>query len=197
MVAIIKKIGTAIPNKTMDRLWRALTGHNVVSRTNKGNKMKRMSSILFVTLLVMFSGCSNPGIVKISQDTYMIYRTDRSGIFGNEARMKANVIQEAHAFAESQGIAAIPISYQSTPMRVGQFATFEYQFRIVDKNDPEAQRTSLVPRSEISVDLKFKDQSEKTKDVYTELIKLDDLRTKGIITEEEYEAQKKKLLSGQ
>jgi hypothetical protein len=31
--------------------------------------------------------------------------------------------------------------------------------------------------------------------VYAELVKLDDLRKKGIITEAEFEAQKKKLLT--
>ena len=50
--------------------------------------------------------------------------------------------------------------------------------------------------SNISIDVTTKDKSENTKDVYTELIKLDDLRKKGIITEEEFEAQKKKLLEG-
>ena len=72
----------------------------------------------------------------------------------------------------------------------------------MSEDDHEAKRTSLTPRadvviekkSEISVDIESEDQSEKTKDVYTELIKLDDLRKKGIITEAEFEEQKKKLL---
>jgi Short C-terminal domain len=33
--------------------------------------------------------------------------------------------------------------------------------------------------------------------VYTELLKLDELRTKGILTQDEFEAQKKKLLAGE
>ena len=32
-------------------------------------------------------------------------------------------------------------------------------------------------------------------DLYTELIKLDDLRKRGILTEEEFQAEKKKVLS--
>lgn len=39
-------------------------------------------------------------------------------------------------------------------------------------------------------------QPESPKDVYTELTKLDDLRKRGIITEAEFEAQKKKILNG-
>ena len=31
-------------------------------------------------------------------------------------------------------------------------------------------------------------------DIYSQLVKLDDLRKKGILTDEEFEAQKKKLL---
>ncbi len=37
-------------------------------------------------------------------------------------------------------------------------------------------------------------ESEKSEDIYTELMKLDDLRQKGILTDEEFEAQKRKLL---
>jgi hypothetical protein len=37
---------------------------------------------------------------------------------------------------------------------------------------------------------------ESPRDVYSELIKLDDLRKKGILTEEEFQLQKKKLLDG-
>ena len=86
---------------------------------------------------------------------------------------------------------------------LGDWAAVEYQFRVVSKDDPEAKRTSLTPRpdiviekkSEISADIETKDQTEKSKDVYTELMKLDDLRKKGIITKEEFETQKKKILS--
>ena len=165
--------------------------------------MKRASSILIVTLLVLFSGCANPGIVKISPDTYMIFKTDKGGIFGNAAMMKANVIREANAFAESQGKVAIPVSTQSTPMAPGQFATFEYQFRVVDKNDPEARRTSLVPRADVviektekvSADIHSDDTSGNDTDFYTEIMKLDDLRKKGLLTDAEFESEKQKLLN--
>jgi hypothetical protein len=39
-------------------------------------------------------------------------------------------------------------------------------------------------------------QKQATDDLYTELTKLDDLRKKGILTDEEFQAQKKKLLNG-
>jgi hypothetical protein len=75
---------------------------------------------------------------------------------------------------------------------------------VIDKNDPEARRTSLTPRADVviekreksSVDVRFKDESSKSKDIYLELIKLDDLQKKGILTDVEFEMQKRKLLTG-
>lgn len=130
----------------------------------------------------------------------MLSRADRAGIFGNTAALKAGVIKEANEFAESQGKVAIPLASHETPVYPGHFATFEYQFRVVDKNDPEARRTSLVPRADvviektekISADVRTKE--DKAPDLYTELTKLDDLRKKGIITDDEFAVQKKRLL---
>jgi hypothetical protein len=84
----------------------------------------------------------------------------------------------------------------------GHFASFDYQFRVVDKNDPEARRTSLTPRpnivvekdEKVSADIKTTDQSTKQADLYTEIMKLDDLRKKGLLTDAQFEAQKQKLL---
>lgn len=154
--------------------------------------------------VVTLSGCANPGIVKLSPDTYMLTREAHGGIFASASALKAGVINDANAFAENQGKVAIPIAAKENPMgnRPAQWASFEYQFRVVDKNDPEVRRTSLLPRADIviektekiSADIKTKDQTERSRDVYAELIKLDDLRKRGILTESEFEAQKKKLL---
>ena len=159
----------------------------------------------FILIFLFLIGCSNPGIVKLSQDTYMLYREDHVGIFGSASSLKAGVISDANAFAEKQGKVAVPLSARATPMGGGpaQWASFEYQFRVVDKDDPEVRRTSLIPQadvvieqnSKITADIKTKNETEKTKDIYAELIKLDDLRKKGIINEEEFKDQKTKLLN--
>lgn len=139
----------------------------------------------------------------MSPDTYMISRTDHAGIFGSVSAMKAEVISDASKFAGSQGKVAIPLNVDTTPSYPGHLGTVEYQFRVVDKNDPEAKRTYLKPRPDrvtesndkLSVDIHTKD--DKAPDLYTELSKLDDLRKRGIITEEEFTAQKKRLLEKQ
>jgi len=162
--------------------------------------MKTPLTIICVLAAALLAGCANPGIVQLSPDTYMLSRADHAGIFGNTAALKAGVIKEAHEFAQSKGKVAIPISSQETPGYPGHFATVEYQFRVVDKDDPEAKRTSLVQRADlvvemtekISVDVRTKE--DKAPDLYAELTKLDYLRKRGILTEEEFVVQKKRLL---
>lgn len=44
------------------------------------------------------------------------------------------------------------------------------------------------------MDVKSKDQTERPKDFYAELIKLDDLRKRDILTKDEFDIQKKRLL---
>lgn len=134
----------------------------------------------------------------------MLSRTDKGGVFGNASAMKADVIREANEFAASQGKIAIPISLNDSPMYIGHFASVDYQFRVVDPSDPEARRVNLAPRPNVviektektTVDVKTKDQTDRPKDIYAELLKLEDLRKRGILSQEEFEVQKKKLLDG-
>lgn len=161
---------------------------------------------IVIAVVAFLAACASPGIVQLSPDTYMLTKEDHGGIFAfNRGKLKTDAIREANAFAESQGKIAIPVSAHEHPVGIlGDWASFEYQFRVVDKNDPEARRISLVPRADVvidktekvSVDVRTKDQSDKPKDLYAELIKLDDLRKKGIISDAEFEAQKTKLMSG-
>ncbi len=165
----------------------------------------RKIAFIVTAAVVVASGCANPGIVKLSPDTYLLARSDRAGIFGNAATMKAEVIQEASAFAESMGKVAIPLSVKEVPVAPGRFATIEYQFRVVADNDPEARRTSLVPRADVviektersKIEVEVTGSANNPRDLYTELLKLEDLRKRGILSDAEFESAKKRLLSQQ
>jgi len=84
------------------------------------------------------------------------------------------------------------MSLEESPLWPGKLASVEYQFRVVDKSNPDAQRTNHILQSN---DAKTKDQTNRQKDIHAELIKLDDLRKKGIINDAEFEMQKKKILT--
>ncbi len=89
-----------------------------------------------------------------------------------------------------------------------QWATYEYQFRVVDANDPEARRTSLAPRADTVITIEnvppqpvpassvpASKEPERVDDLYSKLIKLDDLRARGLITDSEFQLEKQKLLA--
>jgi len=151
-------------------------------------------------VLSTLAGCANPGIVAMSSDTFMLSRVDKAGIFGNAAAMKADVMREASDFAKSKGKVAVPVEVHETPLLVGrQFASIDYQFRLVDPNDPAAHGAVLRPeptrietKTEAKVDVKT---PEAKADYYAELLKLDDLHKRSIITDAEFEEQKQKILS--
>jgi len=164
---------------------------------------KVLASIACLLVVFLAAGCKSLSIIQLSPDTYMVSKTSGAGVFKSMASLKAEVISAANAFAESKGKIAIPVASQVTPAAPLQNPSFEYQFRVVDKNDPEARRTALVPRADLvvektertSTDVRTKE--EKAPDLYTELMKLDELRKKGVITEEEFAAQKKRLFEKQ
>lgn len=164
----------------------------------------RVSTLLILSISV--AGCAtNPGIVKLGSDSYTLYKEDHAGVFGNATSLRNEVINEANTFAVNQGKIALPIVAKShhTTGRPADWETFEYQFRLIDKNDSTTIRTHLISGSDVVADdngkvvgdFEIRSQSEKSADVYGELTKLDELRKKGIISETEFETQKKKILN--
>jgi hypothetical protein len=162
-----------------------------------------MRKLLLVAIMALAGCATNHGAVQISPDTYMISRTDKGGIFGNASAMKSEVLAEAGEFAARLGKVSIPVSLNERPMIVGHsLASIEYQFRVVDKDDPEARRVSLIrgpdlvieKTEKITNDTNVKTTGQKA-DLYAELMKLDDLKKRGLLTPDEFDAQKRKLLN--
>lgn len=155
---------------------------------------------LMCATLVALAGCANPGIVKISDNTYMLSKEDHAGMFGNAAKLQADVIAQANAFAESQGKVAVGVNTNSIPAGPGRFAEFSYEFRVVDKDDPIAKNGMLVNRPDVVMQNQQAPAAAapaQQQDTYTQLMKLKDLLDKGVITKDEFDAEKKKILGEQ
>jgi len=133
----------------------------------------------------------------------MISRTDHWFGTGNISKFKEEIIGKANAFAKSKGMVAIGLVSNETPMMVfSHTASFSYQFKLVDPSSHEAMNGGpLVPIAPVQQfktenTVQTKDTTPKpTADMYSELIKLDELHKKGILTDAEFEEQKKKILS--
>ncbi|MBK6961565.1 MAG: SHOCT domain-containing protein [Gammaproteobacteria bacterium] len=162
------------------------------------SRFKPFTLLLFS---VFMAGCASPKFVNIGPDKYLIFREDHRGVFGKVETLRAAVIEEANAFAESKGMLAYPIAAKTVPLQVctACWASFEYQFKLVNKNDHTTPKTHLVDNTDVVVDDAGNVAGEirtthSVRDVHSELIKLDDLRKKGIINETEFDEQKKKIL---
>ena len=172
-------------------------------------RISKMKHTTFCTTLLSLAlgACATAEVVPMGTDTYMISQTSAGGIFTNMGTLKTEVIQRANAFAESKGKVAIPVAAKETPPSPGRMPNYEYQFRLVDRNDPRASGGGLFKTPDMVIENRSQPttvvvnppakESASPKDIYTELLKLDDLRKRGIITEAEFDAQKRKLLQGQ
>lgn len=157
-----------------------------------------------ITSALVLAACtSTTGVVPIGQDTYMIGSQGKSpgGFSGSEAKVLA--FAEAQKFCSAQGKNVQVINTQQSDMSFGKNATSEIQFMCLSKGDPALGRPRLerVPDQVIHVKTPIPDRqspaADKPKDLYSELLKLEDLKKRGLLSESEFEQQKKRLLSGQ
>lgn len=174
-------------------------------------KIKRNLNIAIVMLLIpLGQACvSSSEIVKTGPDTYMISRSEK-GFRGASSCVKAAALAEADKWCQKQGkVMKVISSSQKDMVPFTSDAYAEIHFKALDPNDPELkQPTDTGPlknrvfrgdenNQSYSVDIQMsKTGSDKT-DRYTEILKLGELREKGLITEEEFEREKVKLLESQ
>jgi hypothetical protein len=170
----------------------------------------------FAVVAILGAACAapgGPGVVRLSPDTYRLSRVDGGGRYADAAAMKEAVINDANAFAHGQGKVAVPVATREETTRVGHLSTIDYDFRLVAPGDPTPRATEPVPRSNAAPGapaLKTAEPPSIAKpdvvqpagkpaaspDLYTELIRLDDLRKRGILTEDEFQTLKAKILAG-
>ena len=159
--------------------------------------------------LACFAGCaSNSGIRPMGANTYIVTRQAATG-FSGAGTLKADAISEAAKYCEAQGkvMKIVAVTEAKPPYILGNFPKAEVVFKALNPGDPELVLpsvfdasgnqvrvgSSLIDRSEVKISVDHPD----TEDIYTKLEKLDELRKKGILTEEEFQKEKSKLLDAQ
>ena len=153
-----------------------------------------------IVILLIFSlsliGCaSNSGVIPIGEETYMVSRQAATG-FSGSGTLKAEAFSEAREFCKKQkkNLQVVNTNEAQPPFVFGNFPKAEVQFMCLSNNDPELNRPKLRKDAGVSLEVK-KDITNKKPDLYTELKKLKELLDSSIITQQEFEFQKKKLLS--
>ncbi len=149
-------------------------------------------------MLVLFVGCqSTSEIIPLSSNTYIISRSDL-GPLGTLTRVRGKVLQDVNEFALKNGKVAIPITSKSVSRNRG-VPYFEYQFMLVEKNDPRASGGALMPRADFVIEstsnINANINKSRSENNYDAIAKLNKLRESGAISEQEFESEKGKLLS--
>ena len=153
------------------------------------------------------SCASSSGPVATGPDTYMISRS-KKGFSGNSGSVKAAALEEANQYCISRGkVMKVISSAQKDMVPFHSDALAEIHFKCLDPNDPELKQPintgSLSTRvfrgdediKTISVEIENKQVGSTSNDPYAELAKLGELKKNGVINDEEFETEKKKILS--
>jgi len=73
----------------------------------------------------------------------MVSRMSAAGAFANRTKLKYDVIREANDFAASKGKMAEGIVWNETLAAPGQLPSFEYQFRLVNRDSAGSGRQAV------------------------------------------------------
>lgn len=159
-----------------------------------------------ILLVLLFSGCaSNSGVTPLEKDTYIVTRQAATG-FSGTGTLKASAIKEAAAYCKSKGLELkiVAITESQPPYVLGNFPKAEVVFRALPKGSPELSEASHYDAygAQIKVGEKATERSQNQTlrinreegDVYDQLLKLNKLKEEGILTDEEFLSEKKRLL---
>lgn len=154
--------------------------------------------IIIFAAIVFLTGCVSSGVVPMGQDTFMITKQSSTG-FHSASSVKADIYKEGSAYCASQGKEIQPVNDQGVDGVPGRsFANAEIQFRCLSKGDAELGRPTMKPIANIRIENDIREKKDisvqGSGDMYTELKKLKDLLDANIITQAEFDTQKKKIL---
>ncbi len=164
--------------------------------------MKTLSTILFAaffcTALVGRASSSKDAVVPMGSDTFSITREAKTAFNRDTDKLKLEANAEAQKFCDAQGKQMRVISLTSKlPMFATGYASATIVFKALPAGDPGLTEPlpGEAPAAGMAVAPAPRTLTNATDDLYTALMKLDDLRKKGILTDDEFQAEKKKLLN--
>lgn len=152
-----------------------------------------MRNTLALIATAGLAACSTTtGVVPMGQDTFMVSASEKGPGYYSGSQVKAKAFAEATQFCESKGKKLQVVNTDQHDTRPFVFASAEVQFMCLNAGDSELGRPKLQARPDKVVEVR---QEGNGADPYADLIKLDDLRKRGIITDAEFEAKKKVVLA--
>ena len=159
-----------------------------VSRVNSRTLGKLLSaSCLCVALTGYASSHDNVGdVVPLGNNTYSIKVEAKNALHRDVDVLRTEANEAAASYCAEHGkeLKVVSLTDKLPTFGLG-YAFAKITFKALNPGDPELTAAPAAPV----------ERHLTTDELYSELVKLDDLRKKGILTDEEFQAEKKKLLS--
>ncbi|MCP3888973.1 MAG: SHOCT domain-containing protein [Desulfobulbaceae bacterium] len=147
-------------------------------------------------LLIIISGCASTGVVPMSQDSYFIGKKDGAPGIGVSLSNKAEVYQEATEFCDRKSLEVLTLRETVIAAAPGRLGSTELHFKCVQ---PGGTAQPVVRGTDkdftVNSNVNISSEGSNSKDMYTELKKLKELKDSGIITQKEFDIEKQEILS--
>ncbi|HEY1792129.1 MAG TPA: SHOCT domain-containing protein [Opitutaceae bacterium] len=140
-----------------------------------------------------FAKSPPPPPVSLGNNTYSIRREAGTAFMRDVDKLKEQCTDAATKFCASQGRQLKVLSLEGKAPTFGTgYAYAKIVFKALNPGDLELTEPVAMPGQPAAP--VYAQRHLTTDELYDQLTKLDDLRKKGILTDEEFQAQKKKLL---
>jgi len=166
--------------------------------------------------LILLTGCASTGVVTMGQNFHTISKTSPACGFRDAGGVKADVFNEMNAFCSSKNLYPEVITIEALDGVIGQrCASATVEFRCVTESkaslaptgkSPDrdmnhnpnipADRGQFAKKPDTPIIIEKNVRVQETEsNIYTELKELKELLDTNIITQDEFDARKKKILA--
>ena len=134
----------------------------------------------------------------MGDNTYTVTRVAKTGFVRHTDELRAEALDDAAKFCAERGkqLKVVKVTESKPSLMFLGYAKANVVFKALDAGDPELKSepapAELAGRAALPVVI---ERPLTTDELVSELTKLDDLRKKGILTDEEFQAEKKKVLN--
>lgn len=131
--------------------------------------------------------------VPLGNNTYSLVRQAKNGFQRDTELLKSQAKEDAQIFCQNQGrqMKILELTAEKPWFAMG-YATAKIVFQALSPNDP-ALNPSIATASASSESVPH--AITNTTELYNELMRLDELHKKGILTDDEFQSEKQKVLA--
>lgn len=151
--------------------------------------------ICLLALVILLSGCAiYSKVIPLGNNTFKVYRQAASGFVSPNAT-KCRTLSAANQFCIDQGksLKILLFKEHQPPYILGNFPRAEIHFTCLDANDPELKTGEFVNTQQFSQCVEIGQNDNHILEV--KLKAFNKLLSDGLITKNEFDEQKKKLLN--